>query len=280
MHPLLQRWRTYRNEPLGLSGAEMPLHKRILIPLIFEPGTSWNYGSGMDWVGVLVSRLSKGASLQEYMQKNLWAPLGIKDITFHWELNPSMQERRVALSRRQGPVDVWGMSENPDDKVAWTDEVLYQDPTTDEYGGHGAIASATDYLKILQSILTNDGRLLQPATVDQMFTPQLSPESRESLAANLTNAKLNAMLWSGPTGVKVDWGLGGMMILEDLPTGRKKGSIGWSGLPNLHWWIDRKTELCGMYATQVLPYGDQKSAAMQQLWEKEMYERLEKLRSR
>jgi len=277
MDPLLRQWRTYRGEPVSITG--MPILKRILVPLLYEPGTSWMYGGSMDWAGVLVSRLNGGLSLQDYMQNHLWDPLGIKDMTFHWEQHPSMRERRVTNSKREGPVDEWGLAANPNAKVTWTDETLYDDPTPDEYGGAGAMATGPDYLKILQAILANDGRLLQPPMVDEMFRPQLSPKSKEAFAAFLAVPQFNAAMWGGPMGIKLDWGLGGMMVMEDLPSGRKKGSISWSGLPNLHWWIDSKTGLCGMYASQVLPYGDAKSAEMHQLFEKEMYQRLEAMRN-
>ena len=43
-------------------------------PLIFEPGTNWEYGIGIDWLGVLIEKISE-CSLQEYMQANIFEPL-------------------------------------------------------------------------------------------------------------------------------------------------------------------------------------------------------------
>jgi methyl acetate hydrolase len=43
---------------------------------------------------------------------------------------------------------------------------------------------------------------------------------------------------------------------EDAPTGRPAGALGWAGLPNLFYWIDRKNGVGGYWATQILPFGD------------------------
>lgn len=46
----------------------VPLIKSVSKPLLFEPGTSWAYGSSTDWVGILIMRLNN-MSLEAYMQK-------------------------------------------------------------------------------------------------------------------------------------------------------------------------------------------------------------------
>jgi CubicO group peptidase (beta-lactamase class C family) len=75
--------------------------EKISKPLLFEPGTSWEYGYSLDWVGVLVMRLSK-MSLENYMQKNLRDPLGIQDTTFHQEKKPHVKKNLVKMTRRGG----------------------------------------------------------------------------------------------------------------------------------------------------------------------------------
>lgn len=46
------------------------------IPLVFEPGTGWVYGCGLDWAGLVVSRLH-GTSLDEYFVEQIWKRLGL-----------------------------------------------------------------------------------------------------------------------------------------------------------------------------------------------------------
>jgi methyl acetate hydrolase len=43
---------------------------------------------------------------------------------------------------------------------------------------------------------------------------------------------------------------------EDAPTGRPAGALGWAGLANLFYWIDRRNGFGGYWATQILPFGD------------------------
>jgi CubicO group peptidase (beta-lactamase class C family) len=250
------------------------LVERAFCPLLFEPGTGWEYGYSSDWVGQAISRVNGGITLQEYMQKNIWDPLEIKNMTFHIDERPDMWKRLQPLSKREGPIDpLTGAAAPPYGKVSSTDEQLYDIPRIDEYGGDGLLGSAPDYLKVLRSICANDASLLRPTTVDEMFKPQLSVESKAAfMKAKSTPIANRAFGWL-PLNVKASWGLGGIMIEEDLPTGRKSGSMNWSGLPNVIWWIDRETGLCGQYATQLVPYGDPKSQAMHQIFETAMYAR-------
>lgn len=257
----------------------MPLLERCFTPLLFEPGTSWEYGTGIDRAGVMVSRVNNGINLQDYMKKNLWEPLGIKGMTFHLDQSPEIKERLAAMSKREGDVHpIFGVTLNPTGKVEWTPGMMWPDtiPVGDEFGGAGGIASATDYLKILQSICANDGRLLKPATVDEMFKPQLSEGSKQTWMGIKSIPEMNDCMGGLPKSTNADWGIGGLLTMEDLPTGRKKGSIAWGGLPNLTWWIDREAGLCGLYASQVLPQGDPKSNKMHQVFETAMYERIKK----
>ena len=43
---------------------------------------------------------------------------------------------------------------------------------------------------------------------------------------------------------------------EEAPTGRPAGAIGWAGLANLFYWIDRHNGIGGYWATQILPFAD------------------------
>ena len=57
-------------------------------------------------------------------------------------------------------------------------------------------------------------------------------------------------------GLKKSWSYTFMVNDEDAPTGRPAGALGWAGLPNLFYWIDRKNGFGGYWATQILPFGD------------------------
>lgn len=68
------------------------------------------------------------------------------------------------------------------------------------------------------------------------------------------------------------WGLGGLIVLDDCPDGRKAGTMIWGGLPNLLWFVDRKTGLTGFYATQVVPPGDEKCVDMNSAFVEGIYD--------
>jgi len=81
-----------------------------------------------------------------------------------------------------------------------------------------------------------------------------------------------------PKHVAKDHALGGLIMMDDAPDGKKAGTMLWGGYPNLIWWIDRKTGLAGVYAGQVVPPGDLISGNLMRKWEEGCYEMFEKHR--
>ncbi|TVY35060.1 Acyltransferase [Lachnellula subtilissima] len=265
-----QRWSASR---IALGQEEdKSMMGTISKPLLFEPGTSWEYGYSLEWVGVLVTRLS-AMSLEEYMQKHIWHPLGIQNITFHSGKKPFVKENLVKMSRRVGN-PTFGLPIRNEEKVEWLDE-SFSNTTPDEYGGGGLTGSATDFMKILQSIGSNDGKLLGPAAIDEMFTPQLTGTAAKTYQDDIGLPFMQEQFASHKAGTKVNWGLGGMMVLEDEDTGRTSGTLSWSGMPNLLWSIDRNAGLNLLYASNILPCGDFKSGDVQRWFEKKMYMRFQ-----
>ena len=251
----------------------MSMTEKISKPLLFEPGTSWEYGYCLDWAGVLVMRLSN-MSLEDYMQKNLWDPLDIKNMTFHQDKKPLVKENLVKMSRRVGN-PTFGLPIQNEEKVEWIDEIVFDPSTPDEYGGGGLTGSATDFMRILQSIGSNDGKLLKSETIDEMFTPQLTGAAEKAYQNAIALPYMQEVFASHKAGKKVNWGLGGMMVLEDEATGRTSGTLSWSGLPNLLWSIDRNAGLNLLYASNIVPCGDYKSGEVQRWFEKKMYMRFQ-----
>src|SRR5260370_34004160 len=67
-------------------------------PLLFDPGTRWEYGISTDWLGVLVEKLS-GQTLEAYFRQHIFNPLGMTDTFF--DVPPKKQSRIVAVHQRQ-----------------------------------------------------------------------------------------------------------------------------------------------------------------------------------
>lgn len=95
-------------------------------------------------------------------------------------------------------------------------------------------SSASDYVKVLVSLLKNDGKLLKPESVKQMFEPQL-PDAKY-IHEVLADPEVNrGMTLGSEMGKQWNWGLGGILAMEDTPGRRSKGTLTWSGMPNLAW---------------------------------------------
>lgn len=102
----------------------------------------------------------------------------------------------------------------------------------DNLGGGGAFSCAADYAKLLASLVSNDGMLLKSESIDELVRPQLSDESREGL---LRARDLGLVQTDIPAGHAVDHGLGGLLVLEDIPGRRKAMAINWDGMTNPQW---------------------------------------------
>ncbi|KAK5170353.1 uncharacterized protein LTR77_004940 [Saxophila tyrrhenica] len=213
-------------------------------PLVFEPGTNWIYSSGIDWAGKLVERLTD-RSLEQHMQTNLWVPLGITGITFWPFESEELRDTVPALTVR-----------TPEGELVLNDAPTINTGSKDCFGGHGAYARMSDYLKILHCLLANDGRILRPATVEEMFTPQLSPGAKAGLQSFRQGPYAAMLIGENDPSIDADWGLGGMLFMEDDEGRRKKGTLSWGGMVNTFWLVDREAGVTLTFGTQVLPPGD------------------------
>ena len=287
--PKLMEWRASQNQKID-QGQTIP--ERYSFPLLYEPGTAWMYSVGVDWAGLMVERVNDGIALGDYMEANIWKPLGINDMTFHLEKREDLRVRLADMHNRD-PLESNG-------KAVYIGSKSWDDPIERDFGGIGLYSSAPDYLKVLQSLLADDGKLLKSASIEEMFRPQLTDESRKALNELLEDPEANASIGDLPLGVKKDYGIGGLLLMEDLPNSQRKGTMLVGGLPNLFWvsnrqiplvqgcdinsicgyadtkslkWIDRSSDLCGFYASQILPVGDLQSRELKTVFQKEMYGR-------
>ncbi|KAK8041622.1 Beta-lactamase-related protein [Apiospora phragmitis] len=243
----------------------------VKMPLLFQPGEGWEYGTGVDWAGIALER-STGLSLNDYMQKHLFAPLGVKDMS----MIPSreMRSRLVHMHARgkDGTLKARDylfpalLEIDPDDE-SQTRQVFNS-------GGAGMFAKPHEYCKML-AVLLNDGtcprtgaRILGKDTVEEMFrnqVPDFPNHGRQGIPAavpELTNPlpDLYAVEGNPPQG----WGLT-FMQSNGGATGRSTGTGHWAGIANTWWWCDRESGVAGMVCTQILPFAD---PAVLGLWAK------------
>lgn len=196
------------------------------VPLVAEPGEKWEYGVGLEWAGKMVERVS-GKSLGEYMRENIFGVLGMDFTTFHpWD-QPEIMVRmggRTWRDHATGKVTI--------DQSGWFPE---SERPEEDYGGGGAYSCTRDYLKVLMSLLVNDGKLLKPETVDKCFMPQV--EDPTSLQEQLTTGPISIGATNGlpKEDCKFNYGLGGALCTNSIPGHCGRGMMFWSGLPNSFW---------------------------------------------
>jgi len=198
---------------------------RFDYPLLFEPGTSWAYGSSLDWVGQLITTLTS-LPLEDYLHSHILAPLGLlpSSITFFPERSHSCTAKLAQMTARPSGSSPVVHSPLPPPQ---------SDPTRQAFGGEGGYASLQAYLEILHSLLVDDGRLLSSETAGELFRPQLEEGAKRALLENVKNPEW-IVGWVPDTG-EYDWSLGGLLVDGDSHGHRRGGFLFWAGVFNLNW---------------------------------------------
>ncbi|KIX04063.1 uncharacterized protein Z518_07616 [Rhinocladiella mackenziei CBS 650.93] len=259
-NPLLQRYLKAMGKPVGFpQGA---IKDDLMLPLLFEPGEGWEYGGSIDWAGQMVERVNGGIRLGQYMKKHIFEPLGMKYTTFRPSEHPGVQERFIGRPFR-----------TPDGKVIPDAPDVGMYPVReadDDYGGAGLYSCAEDYIKIVASLLVDDGKLLKSESIDELFRPQL-PDTNYIQAVMDVPEAAQFLAPSFGTGVKWNYALGGAVAVDGVEERADKGMMYWAGLPNSYWWIDRRRGICGVYATQFFPPGDHPTQKLFTQFQKDVY---------
>jgi CubicO group peptidase (beta-lactamase class C family) len=236
--------RAYRNRVLrvGFDGTLAEWSKKLAtIPLMYSPGTAWNYSVSTDLCGYLVEVIS-GQTFDKYLQEYIFDPLGMTDTGFH--VAEENHERFASCYEPNGNGEFVLQ-----DDAATSD---YLKPPTYFSGGGGLTGTAMDYFRFCQMLLnggTLDGtRILSRKTIDLMRSNHLP--NGTSLAEWAI-----AGMWSE---VKYD-GLGfglGFSVIMDIGAAQIVGSVGqyaWGGAASTAFWIDPIEEVVFVFMTQLIP---------------------------
>ena len=203
------------------------MEKLASLPLLHQPGTVWDYGFGLEVLGLTIEKIT-GQSLGQYLQANLFSPLGMTDTGFF------ISADKAARYAKPLPAD-------PDSGKPQARSPELTQALKFECGGGCAASTASDYLRFA-SMLMNGGqlgeaRLLGPRTVSYMLSDQLGP--------GIKNLVGNA----DPT--RADYGFGlGLAVRTTPGIVRMMGSVGqfsWPGASGTDWWVDPKEELVVVY---------------------------------
>ena len=253
----IQRYQLARELP-GLITCQ---NAALRTPLLFDPGERWEYGINIEWAGKAVEAAS-GQKLGQYLQDNLFGPLGMRDTAFR--ITPAMRERLARIHQR-----------GDDGKLTATDVEIPQEPEF-EMGGGGLYGTAGDYLKFVRMILDRGSaggrQVLQPETVELMSrnqTGQVRVTVLKTAAPPLTN---DAEFFPG---VEKHYSYGFQINTEPAPTGQSANSLMWAGLANTFYWIDPAKKVGGVYLTQVLPFIDAKAIGSFMAFQQAVYQSID-----
>jgi methyl acetate hydrolase len=216
----------------------------IMTPLLFDPGDKWEYGSNIDWCGQVVESI-RGKRLGEVIKERIFVPLGMEDIAF--SLTPSMRQRLAVIHQREADGSLTPLP----------DLQLPPDPEL-HMGGHGLYASIGDYMKFIRMWLNDGagphGRVLKKDTVEAAVRNGLQSHQKVVMLPGIIKGLSNDAEFF--PGLSKSWSYTFMVNDEQAPTGRPAGALGWAGLANSFFWIDRQNGLGGYWATQILPFAD------------------------
>jgi methyl acetate hydrolase len=231
-------------QKFGLPSVTSCKNDALKTPITSDPGTRWEYGTNIDFVGKAVEAVS-GKRLDAYLRDHIFTPLGMNDTGF--KLTESMRKRLVGMHAR-----------GPDGSLAPLPFELEQDPEF-HMGGGGLYGTAGDYIKFTQMILNkgrgNGNQVLKPDTVATMGQNHIG----EIVVTKLTSA---ALIYTNDVdlfpGMVKKWGLSFLINTAKTPEGRSAGSLAWAGLANTYFWVDPSRDVAGVILMQVLPFFDQK----------------------
>ncbi len=226
------------------------------IPLVADPGERFTYGPSTMVLGEVVAKVS-GSPLDEFFQKRIFEPLGMRDTGF---TVPSAKADRVVTVHARNADGTLKEALNPAQFVSTV------------RGDGGLFSTAADYAKFMQLFL-NRGRsgaqqLVNEQTIVLMTTNQIG--SVKVGEQSSTNPSLSQ---SFPIGAGKDtFGFGFQIQTRPEVAGfRSAGSLSWGGIDNTHFWIDPRRGIAAVVLMQVLPYYDSKAIDVLRGFEREVY---------
>jgi CubicO group peptidase (beta-lactamase class C family) len=203
------------------------------VPLAFDPGTHWKYGTSHDVLAALIEVLS-GETFGEFLRKEIFEPLEMSDTSFRIP-----EEKRDRLCKMYDRAEDGTLTPNT------SKDAPYQQGCRYESGGGGLLSTIGDYSRFAQALARGgelDGvRILSQKTIQLMGTNHLGSQQLKDF---------NGTQRSG-----YGYGLG-VRVMMDPADGGINGSIGefgWAGLGGSWVLIDPKEQLSVVYMQQMLP---------------------------
>jgi CubicO group peptidase (beta-lactamase class C family) len=222
----------------GVLSAARPLAAMIdalaELPLVFHPGTGWEYSVGTDVLGRVIEVVS-GQRFDAFLQQRILDPLGMKDTFF---VVP--EEKRARLAAHYTGADLLDPMKPG---LTRADDLPYPQaylrPVPRLSGGGGLVSSLHDMVALVRSLLPGGTTLLKRETIELMMTNQLPA------GVCIRFPRLGEIPGKGH-------GLAGAVTLapSSLEPAGALGEFQWGGIAGTHWWISPRQNLAGLLMSQ------------------------------
>ena len=198
------------------------INKLASAPLLFEPGTAWDYGFGIDVLGIIQERIT-GQPLNDILRDRIWSKLRMSDTSFQVPANSSA---RIAQPLANDPLT--GKAQSIE---------IYGKNVKFDCGGSCAYASAGDYIRFGQMLLNGGSlegqRILSKQTVQFMTSDHLGNTIKNNVA--------------GTEPGRAGYGFGlGVAVRKEKGVAAINGNVGdysWNGANGTIFWVDPKEDL-------------------------------------
>jgi CubicO group peptidase (beta-lactamase class C family) len=252
-NPDVLRWMEKTGHPSIMSG----LKASLFYPMVFDPGTRWDYGIGIDWLCQAVEAID-GRRIDKFCQEEIFGPLGMTSSAFECE---------GALASRLASVSARG------EDGGFAPFELAPPPYPEFYGmGHALYSTASDYMRYLRMFLNKgvlDGnRVLSEKCVANMLANHIGDlqVGKMTTATPLITADVDLF-----PGTPKTHSLGFLRVEHDVPGMRSAGSQGWAGVLNTHFWFDPAKDVAGSIMTQTLPFVEPRFLSVYEKFERAVY---------
>jgi CubicO group peptidase (beta-lactamase class C family) len=247
-HPVDAMYRAMGHEwgtPPGADSAEV-CRQWASVPLVFQPGTEWNYGVSTDVLGRLVEVIS-GQPLDEFFEQRIFAPLGMRDTSFGLRESDDVD----SLARLYGAVP--GQPGGAATGFAFLeafDAAAHAKPAF-LAGGGGLVSTAGDYLRFVELLRRggsyDGGRLLGSRTIAHMV--------RNHLPGNQDLETFGRPLFAETPLRGVGFGLGFSMVIDPVRYGSvaSVGDYSWGGAASTAFYVDPVEDVTVTFYTQLMP---------------------------
>jgi CubicO group peptidase (beta-lactamase class C family) len=226
-------------------------------PLVFDPGTRWEYGIGIDWLGRLVERTS-GMTLETYFREKIFRPLRMVDSFFI--VPPEKQSRLAPTYQRTSDGSLVAQPRQPQKSDGFFS------------GGGGLFSTAPDYLRFVRALMAggtlDNQRILSETSVAMMGKNQIGDLTIRAMPSLFPQFITDSAALPGSLD---KFGLGFALNSGTANTSRGANTMAWAGALNTFFWIDRQKQLGAVFFSQSLPFLDPETKKVLEDFDRAVY---------